>query len=288
MIRECFLAVLVLFVSSSLLVADTVDVRMLRSVDLGATPRQITSTADGQRIYVLTEQGDVRIYSADGQYQGTFEAGPDVTGITPQGANRLILEMTELQQMLLVALEPVVQISTAGAPTLGPDDAPVSIVIFDDFECPYCAKVVPLLREVLAAYPDQVKLVYKNFPLGMHKNARIAAVAGLAAAQQGKFWQLHDLLFANYKKLSEQKITQLAEEAGLDMEKFARARNNPQLRQQINAELQEGRKIGVRGTPTIFVNGRRLPQRSKTAFDQLIQAELARQTVSATRGKTAQ
>ncbi|MCK4691532.1 MAG: thioredoxin domain-containing protein, partial [Desulfuromonadales bacterium] len=196
--------------------------------------------------------------------------------------------MTELQQMLLVALEPVVQISTAGAPTLGPDDAPVTIVIFDDFECPYCAKVVPLLREVLAAYPDQIKLVYKNFPLGMHKNARIAAVAGLAAAQQGKFWQLHDLLFANYKKLSEQKITQLAEEAGLDMEKFARARNNPQLRQQINAELQEGRKIGVRGTPTIFVNGRRLPQRSKTAFDQLIRAELARQNVSAKRGETAQ
>jgi protein-disulfide isomerase len=208
--------------------------------------------------------------------QGSFAAGPGVSGITPQGPNRLILQLAERKEMVLVALEPLVKISTEGAPTLGPADAPVTIAVFDDFQCPYCAKAVPLFKEVQAAYPEQVKLVFKNFPLGMHKHARAAAVAGLAAQRQGKFWPLHDLLFENYSQLNPQKIQQLAEQAGLDMVKFEQDRTDPQLNRQVSADLQEGQRIGVRGTPTVFVNGRRLPQRSKAAFDQLIQAELAK------------
>lgn len=258
------------------LAISTVDVRMLRSVSLNANPVQVIATADGQRIYVLTDHGEVQLFTANGEQVGTFDAGPGVTGITPQGSNRLILEMGQQQQILLVALEPVVQISTTGSPSLGPVSAPVTITIFDDFECPYCAEAVPLLKEVLSAYPDQVRLVFKNFPLGMHKNARAAAIAGLAADRQGKFWPLHDLLFANYKKLNPQKITQLAEQAGLDMPRFETDRVDAKLQQQLNKDLQEGQQIGVRGTPTIFVNGRRLPQRSRAAFDQLIQGELSR------------
>lgn len=278
--RFIFVTVCILLLSVTAVMAASVDVRMLRSVQLGEVPVQTVATADGKRIYVLTELGNIQLYAADGSLQGTFAAGAEVTGITPQGASRLILQMAGRKEMVLVALEPVVQIVTEGSPTLGAADAPITVAVFDDFECPYCAKAVPLLKEVLATYPDQVKLVFKNFPLGMHKNARAAAVAGLAAERQGKFWPLHDLFFENYNKLNPQKIQELAEQAGLDMAKFDQDRSNPQLSQQVNRELQEGQKIGVRGTPSIFVNGRRLQQRNKAAFDQMIQAELATLTAS--------
>jgi protein-disulfide isomerase len=286
--RKALLILLVQLLISSPLLADSVDVRLLRSVNLSADPEQVVTTADGQRIYVLTEQGEVQLFSANGDLLGTFEAGPDVTGITPQGTNRLVLEMGQKKQLMLVALEPVVQISAASAPSLGPEDAPVTIAIFDDFECPYCAKAVPLIKEVISAYPDQVKLVFKNFPLGMHKNARAAATAALAADRQGKFWPLHDLLFANYNKLNPQKIDQLAKEAGLNMERFSTDRVDPKLQQLVNADMQEGQRIGVRGTPTIFVNGRRLPQRSRAAFDNLIQSELNKAAAVEKTGKFTQ
>lgn len=274
--RKIFLVILLLLAASPLLAANQVDVRMLRTVSLDAKPQQVVATADGQRIYVLTEKGEVQLFSTNGDLMGTFDAGPDVTGIAPQGNNRLILEMGKQKQLMLIALEPVVQLSVAGSPTMGPADAPVTITIFDDFECPYCAKTVPLIKEVVSAYSEQVRLVYKHFPLGMHKHAKAAAIASMAADHQGKFWPLHDLLFANYNKLNPLKITQLAQEAGLDMIRFEADRKDPRLQQQLNADQQEGRRAGVRGTPTIFVNGRRLPQRSRAAFDQLIKAELAK------------
>ena len=275
--RKLFMLVLLLlFVASLALAANQVDVRMLRTVNLDANPQQVVTTADGQRIYVLTEKGDVQIFSTNGDLMGTFEGGPDVTGIAPQGSNRLVLEMGKQKQLKLVALEPVFQISTTGAPTLGPADAPVTIVVFKDFECPPCAKAVPLLKEVVNAYPEQVKLVFKNFPLGMHKNAKTAALAGMAADRQGKFWPFHNLLFANYNKLNPNKINQLAEQAGLDMARFESDRKDPRLQQQLSADQREGQRVGVRGTPTIFVNGRRLPQRSRAVFDQVIKAELAK------------
>jgi len=274
--KPLFLSLLALMFATPLLAANDLEFRMLRTLNLAETPRQIASTADGQRIYVLAETGEISLYSSNGDLVGTFYAGPDVNGIAPQGNNRLILQMAEQKKMMLVALEPVVQIPIADSPLMGDPDAPVSITVFDDFECPYCAKAVPLLKQVVTAYQDKVNLVYKHFPLGMHKNARSAAIASMAAQEQGKFWPYHDLLFANYNKLSDKKLTALAEEAGLDMARFVRDLKDPRFQQRLQTEQQLGRKIGVRGTPTIFVNGRLLPQRSRAAFDQLISAELAK------------
>jgi len=278
--KKSLLVILLLLLSATGLLADSVDVRLLRSVSLGESPRQVVASADGQRIYVLTATEEVQIYSADGQLQGSFEVGPEVTGITPLGAERLILQLTGRQEMTLLALQPVVSIKTAGAPVLGALDAPVEIAVFDDFECPYCAKAVPLFKQVLETYPGKVKLVFKNFPLGMHKNARVAAAAALAAERQGKFWPLHDLLFENYNTLNPQKIRELAEQVGLDMARFDQDRNDPALQQQINADLQEGQKVGVSGTPTVFINGRRLKQRSMAGVKQMIETELAKETAA--------
>jgi protein-disulfide isomerase len=135
---------------------------------------------------------------------------------------------------------------------------------------------VPLLEQVLEKYPGKVKLVFKNFPLRNHAQAKPAAIAALAAGEQGKFWEYHDKVFENYKSLSEEVLKRIAGEVGLDVKAFEAARKNPELAAAVSRDMQEGSRAGVRGTPTIFVNGRRLQQRSLQGFSQAIDRELKR------------
>jgi protein-disulfide isomerase len=130
---------------------------------------------------------------------------------------------------------------------------------------------------VLEQYPNDVKLVFKNFPLTrIHKFAMDAAVASMAANQQGKFWEFHAGLFKNYNNLNAEKIDELAQAAGLDMEQFKQDRQNPALAAMVQRDLKDGVEAGVRGTPSIFVNGRLLQQRSLPGFKQIIDEELAK------------
>jgi len=133
---------------------------------------------------------------------------------------------------------------------------------------------VPVLEQVLEKNPNQVKLVFKNFPLRNHKFAMPAAVAALAAEKQGKFWEFHDLLFKDYNRLNEQKVKEIAQQLNLDMEKFEKDRKDPQIRAMINRDLAEGNRAGVRGTPAIFINGRLLRNRSPAGFQELIEKAL--------------
>ena len=126
-------------------------------------------------------------------------------------------------------------------------------------------------------YSKDMKLVFKNFPLRNHKFAWPAAIAALAANRQGKFWELHDQLYENYNKLSEQKIRELAQQVGLDMEKFDKDMKDPELKALVERDFQEGARAGVRGIPTIFVNGRMLRNRSFQGFQAAIEKELARE-----------
>ena len=133
---------------------------------------------------------------------------------------------------------------------------------------------MPALEQVLEKNPDQVKLVFKNFPIRNHKFAMEAAIAALAAEKQGKFWEFHDLLFKDYNRLNEQKVKEIAQQLKLDMEKFEKDRKDPQTRAMINRDLAEGNRAGVRGTPTVFINGRLLRNRSMAGFQELIEKAL--------------
>jgi protein-disulfide isomerase len=270
------LSSLLLLMMASPLVAATVDVRTLKTLPLATPALDVAATADGKRFYVLDSSGAVQVYAADGQRLGGFQVGSEVTGITPQGPDQLLLEKAARRELILVALEISEEIETRNAPTLGPADAPVAIVVFDDFECPYCARAVPLLKQVQQAYPRQSRLVFKNFPLAMHRHAEAAAIAGLAAERQGKFWPYHDLLFEHYNRLDPQKISELAERAGLDPVRFEKDRRDPQLQRQVAEDVRQGREIGVRGTPTIFINGRRVQERSAQEMTRMIEEELAK------------
>jgi protein-disulfide isomerase len=133
---------------------------------------------------------------------------------------------------------------------------------------------VPVLEQVLETYPDDVKIVFKNFPLRNHKFAMKASIAALAAESQGKFWEFHDLLFKNYNKLNDQKISEIALELGLDQTEFNKKMKDPKITAMIRQDVREGTKAGVRGTPTIFINGRRLNNRSLKGFQATIDREL--------------
>ena len=130
---------------------------------------------------------------------------------------------------------------------------------------------MPVLEQVLEKNPNQVKLVFKNFPIRNHKFAMPAAIAALAADKQGKFWEFHDLLFKDYNRLNEQKVKEIAQKLKLDIKKFEKDRKDPRIRAMINRDMAEGNRAGVRGTPTVFINGRLLRNRNPAGFQELIE-----------------
>ena len=136
---------------------------------------------------------------------------------------------------------------------------------------------MPLLDQVIEKYPQDVKVVFKNYPIKSHKNARPAAEAALAAGEQGKFWEMHDLLFENYNKLNSKKIEELAQELELDMEKLQNDMKSNKVNKRLDLDMRDAKRANVTGTPTVFVNGRRLKRRSLDGFSRLIDEELAKQ-----------
>jgi protein-disulfide isomerase len=169
----------------------------------------------------------------------------------------------------------VYNIPLANSPMRGPSDAKVTVVEFADYQCPFCGQAEGLMTQVLASYPKDVRLVYKQFPLStIHPQAMAASKAALAAGRQGKYWEMHDLLFHNQRDLSPEKLTQLAESLQLDVMQFEKDMESPEVLAQISREQQEGKSADVVGTPTIFVNGKRLMNRSLDGFKQMIDASL--------------
>jgi protein-disulfide isomerase len=154
-------------------------------------------------------------------------------------------------------LEDPVAIPVDGEPVLGPADARVTLVEFSDFQCPYCAQAVVKLNALLKAYPKDVKLIFKQYPLEMHSQAALAAAAALAAHRQGKFWLLHDAMFAGRTHLSRPTILAMAGKAGLDLKRFQQDWDSPAIKQALAREQAEGDKIGVEATPTIFIDGQK-------------------------------
>ncbi len=155
-------------------------------------------------------------------------------------------------------LEPPVKISTEGDPMKGPADAKVTIVEFSDFQCPYCAKAVNEVNQLLAKYPREIKIIFKQFPLDTHSQAALAAEAALAAQAQGKFWEMHDKMYANFRAINRDRIFAWAKEIGLDMKRFENEINTRRYAARVASEEKEGEKAGVEGTPTFFINGKRL------------------------------
>jgi protein-disulfide isomerase len=169
----------------------------------------------------------------------------------------------------------VYEIPVGNSAVRGPKDAPVTITMFSDFQCPFCAQTAPVVDEVLKAYPNDVNFVMKQFPLrSIHPNADPAARAAIAAGKQGKFWEMHDELYKNTRNLTPETIKGIAEKIGLDMKKFEADQASDDVKKQVEEELALGGKSDVRGTPSFFVNGKIAQNRSVEGFKAQIEAEL--------------
>jgi protein-disulfide isomerase len=145
-----------------------------------------------------------------------------------------------------------------GSPIRGDTAAPVTIVEFSDFQCGFCARATDTMARVLERYPGRVRWVMKQYPLDMHEAAPLAHRAALAAEAQGKFWEMHDAIFADQRTLTRERLLRHASRLALDSVKFARDMNSARVKSLVERDLAEGRKADVDGTPTFFVNGERL------------------------------
>ena len=171
-------------------------------------------------------------------------------------------------------LDEPVTINIQGDPVTGPENARITVVEFSDFQCPYCAAAVVQARIILEKYPKDVRLVFKQFPLDDHSQAFLAAQAAVAAHAQGKFWPMHDKLYANYRSISPQNILIWARDIGLDMKRFVEEVDSGKYKAEIENEVKQGETAGVQGTPTFFFNGRRYSGAFQAdAIAQMLQKE---------------
>ncbi len=175
------------------------------------------------------------------------------------------------------------KIDLTGAPILGNPNAPITVVEYSDFQCPYCARTAPDIKALYDKYPDQVRVVYKHFPLGFHEAARPAAVASVAAQEQGKFWQYHDVVFEATAKRqlsgSDEELVKYAQQAGLDVAQFKKdlANNKADYEARIDGDFKEGQRVDVRGTPTLYINGKKVRNRSVAGMSEVIDQILKEQ-----------
>ncbi len=171
----------------------------------------------------------------------------------------------------------VYPVPVGDSPARGPDTAPVTIVIFGDFQCPFCARGFTVLEDLRARYGDKLRLVYKHLPLPFHSHALLAARASMAAHAQGKFWPFHDALYARRAQFDEAAIRSVARKAGLDMRAFDRALAGHAIDEPIARDVDLAGKLGLRGTPAYFINGRPiLGAQPAVHFILVIEEELQR------------
>jgi protein-disulfide isomerase len=169
------------------------------------------------------------------------------------------------------------KVELGDAPADGPDTALVTVVIWSDFQCPYCQRVVATLDTLRTDYGSDLRLVFKHNPLAFHPNALPAAKAAMAAHEQGKFWEMHDKLFANNKDLTESNFNKWAKELKLDVPRFKKDMASSSIAKQITDDQAQGTRLGARGTPSFFVNGRFLSGAQPVpSFKALIDDEMTK------------
>jgi predicted DsbA family dithiol-disulfide isomerase len=255
--------------------AVDVDWSDLDRIHLEKNPSDVAISADGKLIFILVE-GEIHIFSTpedkiirkipvDKKFDKILHSEKNNTLILSGGTTSVIKR---------IQFDFIHPIDISGLPFKGPETAPVTIVVFDDYQCPYCVRLNPILEQVLKKYPEDVKLVIKHFPLRMHKFAKKASRASLAAHKQNKFWEYHDMIFENYKGLNDDKFPEFAAALNLDVEKFKTDMNSKPMGDIIKKDMAEGKKAGVSGTPTVFINGKRLKSRGLKGFEKMIKQEL--------------
>ena len=216
---------------------------------LAATTALTACNQDVEKNSVMTEEQVKMIID------NYIEQNP---GKIVQEVDKYMREMQAKQEQMAMqqSFENPIEVSIdEKTPVKGADDAVITIVEYSDFECPFCQRVNPTIEEILKRYEGKVKVAYKHLPLSFHQNAGPAALASIAANEQGKFWEFHDALFVNQQNLSEATDLKIAKDLGLNMDKFKEDMNSQWAKEKLEKDTAEAASFGIQGTPHFLVNG---------------------------------
>jgi len=253
-------------------------------------PNEEYSLLEGKRIYDRQEEGGTRYWASDNglkdglKYEYLISCkdakekeivkGPISINLTCNERDREILAQREKalkeyykkqginyapgKTLTYQLSKEIYKIDLGDSPQKGRKDAPVTLVVFTDFECIHCSTWAQTLNNMHRTLHQDIRIVFKNYPIPYHKQAELAAVSALAAGEQGKFWEMHDLLFRNQKALDKEDILGYAKNLALDLSKFQKSLESKELKKMIDQDKAQGKTIGVQNAPTTFINGRRL------------------------------
>lgn len=246
---------------------------------------ELEANATDEVLNALTQVVDAAVYTSEAESLGMLPSELIAKEVTDKLKDFSDVERERLEGALKKRLyskykvvffikepEPYVQqVSADDDPFEGKKDAPVTVVMFTDFQCPACSGVEPVLKRVIAEFGDKVRLVVRDFPLtSVHEHAFAAAVAANAARKQGKFFEYSELLYNNQDALDDASLKQYAAEAGLNVSRFEKDLRDPDIAAEIRKDIEDGKSYGVTGTPGIFVNGYRIRTLSESSFRKAI------------------
>lgn len=248
----------------------------------GVTPAELEKTEIEAKIAAPTPEEVKALYDQHAaEIGGTFEQVQgqltdyirQQRGTAARGA--FLASLRAKYPVKVALLPPRIEVGTGGRAARGPQNAPVTIISFSDYECPFCKKGEETVEKVVETYGDKVRLVHRDFPLSFHKDAHRAAQAARCSEDQGKFWEYHKKLFAS-TDLSEAGLNTIAEQVGLDLAKFKECVSSGKYKDAVDRDMADGAAVGVTGTPAFFINGRVLSGAQPfEKFKEIIDAELA-------------
>jgi len=235
-------------------------------------PIDVALSPGGKWIYVLTEEGNLLVYGPEGNLRDKIPVGKNIDRVEAGPLEDLLILSSRKDSLVrILQVDLLQEIDISGSPFKGPAESPIVIVVFSDYQCGYCLQLESVLKEVHGAFPVEVKIVFKNFPLKSHPFAMKAALSALSAGRQGKFWEFHDLLFKSFDKLTDLRIADIARELDLDPDLFKKMKNDPSVKNQLRKDIREGEKLGLNGVPAVFINGKKQRDRSIEGFNREIQ-----------------
>jgi protein-disulfide isomerase len=250
-----------------------VTTRALLDAEVGGKVKKVTE-ADAREFYDKNKdkiQGDfAQLKDRIINYLGQIEEQKAEAAFAEQ-----LRKSAKIQIYLKEPEAPVLSIATEDRPARGRADAPVTIIEFTDYQCPSCGALHPIVEQLAGEYGEKLRLVIRDFPLDRHENAFKAAEAAEAAREQGKYWEYIDILFQNQNALGIDKLKEYATQIGLDRAKFDAELNSGKFAEQVKRDLNDGNRLGIESTPTVFINGRKFTGEKthdslKTAIDSLL------------------
>jgi protein-disulfide isomerase len=264
---------------------DLVGEKLLaqESKALGITSAALMDKEIGAKIATVTEADVLEWYKANpGRVQGApiDQVRAPIRSLLTQERTQTVyqtyVDQLKAKTPVRIMLDPPREkVAVAGSPAKGPASAPIELIEFSDFQCPFCLRAYPTVNQVLSTYGDKIRLVYRHYPLPSHPNARPAAEASQCAAEQGQFWQYYEKLFADQTKLADGDLKQTAAALGMDAARFNACVDSHKYKDRVETDIRDGNEAGVSGTPAFFINGRMLTGAQPfDAFKRIIDEEL--------------